>query len=480
MNTRFFLMHSFGFALQVIPPTLLMLLPFTQAAFRLRRGVTWILFILSGVGMSVAFSILMCADQSASAPGFLDGYGLANTLMCAAIVLVTCAFFLLLRAPWSHRLLVLFSAICFAAIQYSLANIILMFMPAGESSGQVYDRNTVIAFALATALLLPFFIIFFRTQLRRYLQQTGVEYSTRDLAFLSVLTALYLGINAVTASFWNTLRDVTSVNDLYYPLVFLMLTAMLVSVYYYTVRLSNLRQEGELRRQEAAIIQKNYELILRQIQAHRKALHDSRHLLTALSAMVQNSSREELRKYIDEALEQTRTSDDRFCADPCVNGILQYYASIAAAAKLPFTSEARLTDLSAFRNTDLTVLLCNVLENAIRAAQELRDEDPDCTEGVRFIADEDRNLLRVRVDNACARVRFANPARTEGFLPGAAFLSTTSGGEGLGRIDAVCARYDGSASYRYDPETRCFTTRITLVMPDGSKKRTGITIHQKS
>ena len=86
-----------------------------------------------------------------------------------------------------------------------------------------------------------------------------------------------------------------------------------------------------------------------------------------------------------------------------------------------------------------------------------------------FIADEDRNLLRVRVDNACARVRFANPARSEGFLPGEAFLSTTSGGEGLGRIDAVCARYDGSASYRYDPETRCFTTRITLTMPDHRK-----------
>ena len=63
------------------------------------------------------------------------------------------------------------------------------------------------------------------------------------------------------------------------------------------------------------------------------------------------------------------------------------------------------------------MLLGNVLENAIRAAQELRNEDPDCAEGVRFIADEDRNLLRVRVDNACARVRFADPDRTEGFLP---------------------------------------------------------------
>ena len=98
MNTRFFLMHTFGFALQVIPPILLMLLPFTQAAFRLRRGATWILFILSGVGMSAAFSILMCADQSASAPGFLDGYGLANTLMCAAIVLVTATVYSLMPA----------------------------------------------------------------------------------------------------------------------------------------------------------------------------------------------------------------------------------------------------------------------------------------------------------------------------------------------------------------------------------------------
>ena len=39
--------------------------------------------------------------------------------------------------------------------------------------------------------------------------------------------------------------------------------------------------------------------------------------------------KEELLKYLDESLENAEVSDTRFCANSCLNGILQYYAALA-------------------------------------------------------------------------------------------------------------------------------------------------------
>ena len=65
------------------------------------------------------------------------------------------------------------------------------------------------------------------------------------------------------------------------------------------------------------------------MEEQRKRLHDTRQLLNHMSSIVQNSGRDELLDYIGQTLDHIHVTDERFCADSRMNGILQYYAAAA-------------------------------------------------------------------------------------------------------------------------------------------------------
>lgn len=84
---------------------------------------------------------------------------------------------------------------------------------------------------------------------------------------------------------------------------------------------------------------------------------------------------------------------------------------------------------------DLTVILANALENAVRAAGETNAPWLDVKIGVVG------GSLAVEVENSCAGVKFARGAHGEKFLPASAFLSgREGGGMGLKSIAAAAEK----------------------------------------
>ena len=71
----------------------------------------------------------------------------------------------------------------------------------------------------------------------------------------------------------------------------------------------------------------------------------------------------------DFANDYTTVSDTRFCENPCVNGLLDYYAGFAEAQGVSLSVRA-VCDRLPFSDVDLTILLGNALDNAVRAALE--------------------------------------------------------------------------------------------------------------
>ena len=474
MNLETYLYNALGFALQTLPATVLMLMPFDRVSRHAPAWHTWMVLLATVLGVSalypLAIDAVMAGSTATGYAGVMQGFGIANLYACLTITALACLFFALVQDRPSRKLFAMFAVIVFAAIQYTLSNVLLDLLPYKTDPTQVYDRRTVAAYLMVTLALFPYAAVFFRIYVRRYLAILDFRHSRPEFAFLLALVAFYLAINAFLASFWSAIRTVMDLSGHYYPLVFLLLTAMLVTVYAYTIRLSVLRSEDEARKLENAIIRESYKNMLAGMQAQKALLHDSRHLLNGLSAVIDGGDLAEIRAYVDEALQRTHSSDDRYCADHRVNGILQFYASIAAASKVPFAVQARVPGLPGLLDTDLTVLLGNALENAIRAARDCRGQDADGAGGIQFTANVTQNLFCVQIENPCAGVRYADPVRAaanpEAFLPGEAFLSTTGGGQGLGRIAAICAKYDGAALYRYDAAGRRFIARITLQIPE--------------
>ena len=217
MTADFILRHFAGFALQLMPATALLLLSFDRERFRFRPGKTWSVFVFTVLGLSAVYAGTVYALQL-SRPA-LDGAGFlfGNLFLCGSILVIACLFFLLIREEPLRKGFLFFTAIAFAAIQYSLTNIVLSFTPAKPVSqaGQSYDINTCVVYLLVTAVLIPPVAVFFRRSMRLFLRSIRTASSRGAMMLLLVMTVLYLVLNALLSmvtpdTLCSTLATLTS------------------------------------------------------------------------------------------------------------------------------------------------------------------------------------------------------------------------------------------------------------------------------
>lgn len=467
MTADFLLRHFSGFALQLMPATLLLLLPFDKARLRLRPGQMWEIFVLIVLVLSAGYAGIVLTISLSDAGGAVYLFG--NLFLCVSTLIIAGLFFLLVRDALLRKGFLLFTVIAFAAIQYSLVNVLLAFTPdkPAAQAGQSYDINTCILYLLVTAVLFPPVAVFFRRSMGPFLKTIHTAYSRGELLLLLLMTVFYLMLNALLSMLWARFQEHTSVNQSFYIPVILLLTAMLFIVYYSVIKLSNLRAVDEDRKLEAAVIRMDHDRIRRDMEKQRERLHDTRQLLRTLYMIAKTGDKEELQSYYDETVEHVRITDESFCWDSAMNGILQYYASLAQSAGIPFSVRANCADLSGISETDLTVLMGNALENAIRAARMYRAAHPESRAGIKLTAEEAQNMLWVQLENPCDRVVYGPVAFSDREYRSAdAFVSTSGSGNGLHRIASIAEKYAGIAAFRYDENDRQFITRITLVIPE--------------
>ncbi len=470
MIVDFFFRHFFGFSMQIVPGVLLLLLPFDRTRYRVRAPMQWMIFTFAALLLSGVYAFLATSAYSGNQQSESTGYLFGNIFMLVSILVIVTLYFLLIVDRPLHKLLVFFGVVTFASIQYSLVNVLLDFTPTPPASqiGQAYDRNTCFVYLIVTAILLPPAALFFRRTLRTYLKSIRSDYSRWELVILILTTALYLAINALFSMFWAQFRERFQINQSYYMPVILLLTAMLALVYYSIIKLANLRSEEAEQKMEAAVIRMDHDRISRDIENQRERLHDTRQLLRTLYMLAKSGDMDALQAYYDETVEHIHITDERFCTDNCMNGILRYYDSLASSAGMSFHAQARCANLSGIAETDLTVLMGNALENAISAARAYRSACPERPSEISLAAEETQNLLCVQLENACDQVVYSanlNSVSKGDFLAADAFVSTNGTGHGLRRMETIARKYDGTAVFRYDEETHTFITRLTLVIP---------------
>jgi hypothetical protein len=145
-------------------------------------------------------------------------------------------------------------------------------------------------------------------------------------------------------------------------------------------------------------------------------------------------------------------------------------------ARFAYVSETQGIDFSVhaacgslpITDTDLTILLANALDNAIRAAEESKEAGSHLQPEIRFTAGTIKDQFAFQIENTCLSVAWSDSFPREkcvdrdSFLPAAAFKSTHGGGYGLKRMEMICRKYSGYAWFSYDQAEKCFTTRLML------------------
>lgn len=117
----------------------------------------------------------------------------------------------------------------------------------------------------------------------------------------------------------------------------------------------------------------------------------------------------------------------------------------------------------------MTILLSNVLDNAVRAAAEFGEANPETCPEIRFTADRIGDQFAIQIENSCLAVSRSDAVDSEaaagrdGWLSADAFLSThRGGGYGLKRVEMITAKYEGYAWFSFDPDRHLLITRLML------------------
>ena len=186
-----------------------------------------------------------------------------------------------------------------------------------------------------------------------------------------------------------------------------------------------------------------YENLQTKITEARRAKHDVRHHISILRKYVSDRNLEGLNSYLNSY--QSDLPDDSlnsYCENAAVNAVLLYFAQQAKECSVTFNAEAVVPANTSIDETDLSVLLGNLIENALDAC--IADKSANKKIGIK--AKYDNYALWLTVDNTFTGKLNLTKSGT--------YLSTKHSGSGLGisSVKAIAEKYNGVSKFEADGE----------------------------
>lgn len=215
----------------------------------------------------------------------------------------------------------------------------------------------------------------------------------------------------------------------------------------YFVLLSTLteatRQVREAERAQAAasymaLQADQYELLTQNIESSRMIRHDMRHQLLVIKGYAQAGDTENAVRYCDALAGAIPTDNELiFCDNFAVNAVVAHYVAQGRAAGVAMEIELNIAKNTApIEERDLSVIIGNLLENAIEANKKLP---------------ADQRWLRIRARLISGKLTIVMDNHFDGtFLrSGHSALSRKHDGTGIGlsSIQAVAKKYGGDTAF---------------------------------
>lgn len=183
--------------------------------------------------------------------------------------------------------------------------------------------------------------------------------------------------------------------------------------------------------------------------------HDYHNHIQVIKATLNFRQYDETLDYLDR-LEKDLVSIDTVLktGNIMVDAILNSKLSLMQERKIAVDATASLPDNLIISETDLSVLIGNLLDNAMEACMKISDEQERF---IRIYIDVVKKQLYISVVNSTAKSQKKTPA---------GFLTSKQGLHGLGlpRIDSIVAKYNGYLNRQM--ETGVFATEIMLPLTE--------------
>ncbi len=198
-----------------------------------------------------------------------------------------------------------------------------------------------------------------------------------------------------------------------------------------------------------------YESFTSKLSEVRRINHDVRHNIILMNEYLKSGRYEELGKLFTEYL---KTIPDNitltYCSHYALNMLISYFAQLSAQDGIEFECDVRITETLNLSESDLSVLVGNLLENAVEACRRIAD-------GRRTVALRgnviNESVLLITVDNTYTDEPVTN---ADGVL-----TSTKRSGAGIGveSVKLIVGKYNGQ--YKAQTENGLYQVSVMLNLP---------------
>lgn len=429
-----------GCAVQLIPFAVLCGYPFTESfRFSLRKTAALTAAIISGVCALFALTETLLFFLL---PGSRIPMKMADFVFLVCLFPAFLWYLYAIRADWQKKLFVLSFALTSALVAISACDCIInsALFPWQDDIPLPYDpQSTVLIAAVYTivAALLCLFLKYFYLPVEDGMSKKEGGY----LAAFSLLLFFLLAITLSSINFAHLVSDA----ELFLP--YAMLVLMIFILYAAVFKMYSLSHERHIAHEkyiqtqyQINIRDEQYRRICESIEYSRRLRHDLQHHLRSLQGLLEHKETEKAQNYLEQYLEHTNAHKiSNLCGNLIANMLVSHYLGLAEERHIAFTAHINIPDELSITDTDLSVLLGNLLENALEAADHASGNQ-------RFIRLNmlcSGKMIAITVDNG-----FDGTVKPDGCR----YLSTKPDHCGLGLqcLTDIAAKYNGGAEFSHE------------------------------
>ena len=199
-----------------------------------------------------------------------------------------------------------------------------------------------------------------------------------------------------------------------------------------------------------------YEMLRLQNENQRILIHDIKKHLHSIDMLNQQKEHDKIDAYLHQLIRSSDLKESaRLCDHAMLNSILSRYMQQCTDSHIAFHADIRSGTTDFIADNDLTSLFCNLLDNAVKAAENIPESFIEISTGKK----EKTPFTVLTVINSCR----TNPFTTrENGNPAISIPCSHKHGFGLKSIRKIVAKYNGNMQIYYSSDTLTFHAVITL------------------
>lgn len=441
-----------GYLIQILPLMFLFYVPYRQEALRFSKRKILILltifFLIMSAASAVFLTIQVWQEMSTAAVRWL-----ANILFLPDILVGTIVYFNSFCGKAGGKLFFYTVVLEYGIALYILNEIGSTFLSAYGKNGVPYSDTGVMLYVICTAVTYPFIYWF----LKKFNMGNLWNINRKNLFMITICSVIIVLLTMASLQVEIGLRSLHSTMKeyIYESLLlgcFLLANVISYVIYYFCMVLEREREQMESR---ASAYEMQYESVSEGIDRERRMHHNLRHHFRTLGVLAADGRTDELQEYIRSYMKELDDVELRnVSCNPVIDSVLSYYIQQADQAKINVNCDIQVRADYLLDIKDMTVLIGNAMENALKAAQ-------GCAAGeayINFMMKQYRQSILIKIENKVCpgqSVRRSAGSRAEKRY-------------GLDSIELIAEKYEGSMEAWQEDDV--FILRVVLNMPDGKEK----------